>query len=245
MEYQFCINDFEGPLDLLLHLVKTSKMDIYEIDIRVIIEEYLDFINKEKDKNIDIASSYLVMASELIHLKSKMLINIDEPEENTSEEEFSIKSEEDLKRKILEYEKYKKISKNLEESMNKRNNFYTKSPTKLDEYITNTPINFGALSVDDLVRALINFKKREKLSKPINTRITKREYSIEKRINDIRKILTVREKIEFLELFNEFDKDFLIVTFLSILTMCKNSEIIINQTNNFEPIMIERRNSHE
>ena len=75
MEYQFCINDFEGPLDLLLHLVKTSKMDIYEIDIRIIIEEYLEFIEKEKNRNIDIASSYLVMAAELIHLKSKMLIN--------------------------------------------------------------------------------------------------------------------------------------------------------------------------
>ena len=76
MEYQFCINDFEGPLDLLLHLVKTSKMDIYEIDIRIIIEEYLEFIEKEKNRNIDIASSYLVMAAELIHLKSKMLIQV-------------------------------------------------------------------------------------------------------------------------------------------------------------------------
>ena len=74
MEYQFSINDFEGPLDLLLHLVKTSKMNIYDIDIKVIIEEYLKFIESEKNKNIDIASSYLVMASELVHLKGKMLV---------------------------------------------------------------------------------------------------------------------------------------------------------------------------
>ena len=112
MEYQFSINDFEGPLDLLLHLVKTSKMNIYDIDIKLIIDEYLKFIESEKNKNIDIASSYLVMASELIHLKSKMLVNDQEIEE-TNEEEFSITSEEDLKRKILEYEKYKKISENL------------------------------------------------------------------------------------------------------------------------------------
>ena len=71
MDYQFSINDFEGPLDLLLHLVKTSKMNIYDIDIKLIIDEYLKFIESEKNKNIDIASSYLVMASELIHLKSK------------------------------------------------------------------------------------------------------------------------------------------------------------------------------
>jgi len=122
MEYKFCINDFEGPLDLLLHLVKTSKMDIYEIDIRVIIEEYLTFIELEKNRNIDIASSYLVMAAELIHLKSKMLVNDDSKEENNNDE-FHIESEEDLKRKIIEYEKYKKLTESLEEQRLKRSNF--------------------------------------------------------------------------------------------------------------------------
>ena len=152
MEYQFCINDFEGPLDLLLHLVKTSKMDIYEIDIRIIIEEYLDFIESEKNKNIDIASSYLVMAAELIHLKSKMLINSEEKDELINDEEFHIESEEDLKRKIMEYEKYKKVTKNLEEQMEKRNNFYTKSPMKLEEFITNKTISFGSIDIEDLDR---------------------------------------------------------------------------------------------
>lgn len=245
MEYQFCINDFEGPLDLLLHLVKTSKMDIYEIDIRVIIEEYLEFIESEKNKNIDIASSYLVMAAELIHLKSKMLINSEEKEEVLNDEEFHIESEEDLKRKIMEYEKYKKITKDLEEQMSKRNNFYTKSPMKLDEFVTNTPITFGSVSIEDLVNALKSFKMREKLSKPLNTRITRKEYSIERRIDDIRKILQVRESIEFLELFSENDKDFLIVTFLSILTMSKNDEVTLSQEDNFKPIMINRRGAHE
>lgn len=245
MEYQFCINDFEGPLDLLLHLVKTSKMDIYEIDIRIIIEEYLEFIEQEKNKNIDIASSYLVMAAELIHLKSKMLINSEETEETLNDEEFHIESEEDLKRKIMEYEKYKKLTKNLSDQMEKRNNFYTKSPMKLDEFIKNTPVSFGSLNLDDLVNALKNFKIREKLSKPLNTRITRKEYSIERRIADIRKILQVREKVEFLELFDSGNKDFLIVTFLSVLTMSKNEEVNITQEDNFKPIMIERRKAHE
>ena len=129
--------------------------------------------------------------------------------------------------------------------MEKRNNFYTKSPMKLDEFKINTPISFGSVSLDDLVNALKNFKMREKLSKPLNTRITKKEYSIERRIDDIRKILKVREKIEFLELFNEFDKNFLIVTFLSVLTMSKNNEIALSQENNFKPIMIKRRETHE
>lgn len=244
MEYQFSINDFEGPLDLLLHLVKTSKMDIYEINIREIIEEYLEFIEKEKTKNIDIASSYLVMSAELIHLKSKMLINSEDVEED-SDDEFSIKSEEDLRTKIMEYEKYKKLTETFKELEDKRNNFYTKSPMKLDEILDNEQIKFKELSLDDLVRALKEFKEREKYTKPLSTKVTKREYSIEARMNDIRSILKIRPKVEFLELFTEESRDFLIVTFLSILTMSKNEEVLLTQEDNFKPIMIERRETHE
>ena len=238
MDYKFSINDFEGPLDLLLHLVKTAKMDIYEIDIKIIIEEYLNFILDLKNKNIDIASSYLVMAAELIHLKSKMLVNDDSKEENN--EEFHIESEEDLKRKIVEYEKYKELSKILEENRDNRNNYYTKSPMNLEEFRDNK-INLGEVSIDDLVLALKNFKLREKYNKPLSTRITKREYSMEERIADIRKILQVRDRVEFLDLFPVQDKDFLIVTFLSVLTMSKNEEITLTQEENFKPIIIERR----
>ena len=125
---------------------------------------------------------------------------------------------------------------------NKRNNFYTKSPMKLDELLTDNNINFGNVTVHDLVEALNNVMKREQFLKPLNTKITKREYSIEKRINDIRNILKVRDRVEFLELFEDNNKDFLIVTFLSILTMSKNSEIELTQEENFKPIMIERKN---
>ena len=73
MDYLIDINNFHGPLDLLLHLVKSTEMDIYEINTSVIIEEYLNYINKMQDLNIDVASEFLVMASSLVHLKSKML----------------------------------------------------------------------------------------------------------------------------------------------------------------------------
>ena len=115
MTYNFCTSDFEGPLDLLLHLVKESKMDIYEINISEIINQYLDFIHSLEEKNIDIASEYLVMASELIHLKSKLLINRKD-EEETSVDEFSFSSEEDLRNKLLEYEKYKQCMGEMEQS---------------------------------------------------------------------------------------------------------------------------------
>ena len=105
MNYKIKIDEFEGPLDLLLHLIKESKMDIYEINISEIINQYLDFIHSLEDDNIDIASEYLVMAAELIHLKSKLLVNRKDDEEET--EEFTINSEEDLRNKLIEYEKYK------------------------------------------------------------------------------------------------------------------------------------------
>ena len=239
MDYKFSINDFEGPLDLLLHLVKTAKMDIYEIDIKIIIDEYLEFINLEKNRNIDIASSYLVMASELIHLKSKMLVN-DDKEEESGEDLFNITSEEDLKRKLVEYEKYKQLSEMLEEQRDKRSNFYTKSPMNLEGIIERETSRIGNVTVDNLIEALKSVLEREKAFKPVTTKVTRKEYSIEARIKDLRKIKKVRDKIEFLELFPENNKEFMIVTFLSILTMSKDDEIKISQEDNFKPIIIER-----
>ena len=78
MTYNFCINDFEGPLDLLLHLIRSSKMDIYDINIESITKQYLDIINSCVDNSVDANSEYLVMAAELIHLKSRLLIKKDE-----------------------------------------------------------------------------------------------------------------------------------------------------------------------
>ena len=79
---KFCINDFEGPLDLLLHLIRSSKMDIYDINIESITKQYLDFINNNKNLSMDDSSEYLVMAAELIHLKSKLLLNKNDDEED-------------------------------------------------------------------------------------------------------------------------------------------------------------------
>ena len=239
MTYNFCINDFEGPLDLLLHLVKSSEMDIYEIKTSIIIEEYLNFINTMQEKNIDIASSYLVMASELIHLKSKMLLNIeDESEEN---EEFSINSEEDLKQKLIDYEKYKNATTSFKELELNRLDYYTKLPENLSEYMDNTVINNSDITIDDLVNAFLMMKDRLKASKPINTRITKKELSVSERISNIRDILKIKKKINFVDLFDIVTKEYVVVTFLSILNMSKNNEILIEQEDNFSTITIESR----
>ena len=122
MTYNFCINDFEGPLDLLLHLIRSSKMDIYDINVESITKQYLDFINNSKELSVDIASEYLVMAAELIHLKSRLLLNRkDETEEDS---EYEINSEEDLRNKLLEYEKVKELTNSFKQLEEKRSIYY-------------------------------------------------------------------------------------------------------------------------
>lgn len=239
MTYNFCINDFEGPLDLLLHLIKESKMDIYEVNISEIINQYVEYIHHLENKNIDIASEYLVMASELIHLKSRMLIN--KKDEETEDSEFNIESEEDLRNKLIEYEKYKNITKELKELEEKRSEVFTRLPNNLKEYMDEPVLTPGEVTIEDLVNAILLFQERQKLAKPLNTRITRKEISVEDRTRDIRKILELKNKVNFIDLFEEATKEYVIVTFLSILEMSKNNEIEITQEDNFSPIMIEKR----
>ncbi len=233
----FHINDFDGPLDLLLHLVKQSKMDIYEIQISQIVAQYLDIIHEMQNLNIDIASSYLVMAAELLHLKSKLLINKSiEPEE-----EFEFNSEEDLKKRLIEYQKYKDITNELRLLNEKRNEVYTKDPENLHEYYEDKVMVNESITLDDLVNAFLSFKKREELLKPVETKITKKEISVEERTVFIRAFLSKQNKVNFMELFDTLTKDYVVVTFLSILNMSKNNEINITQKDNFGDILIEKR----
>ena len=234
------INDFEGPLDLLLHLVKTSKMDIYEINTSYIIEEYLKYISEMQDLNIDVASEYLVMAAELIHLKSKMLINLEDEEEQVDDDEYSISSEEELKQRLIDYEKYKRSTDSFRELEENRKEYLTRSPENIMEYAKEVKYN-GDLSIEDLLNAFLEYKKRLDKEKPLETKITRKELSVKERIKSIRNILKTKKKIVFTELFESFRKDYVVVTFLSILSMSNNNEVILTQKDNFSPIMIESR----
>jgi segregation and condensation protein A len=240
VDYLIDINNFHGPLDLLLHLVKSKEQDIYEISTSVIIEEYLNYINTMKDLNIDVASEFMVMAATLIHLKSRMLLGSSE-EETEEEQEFEINSEEDLKKRILEYEKYKKMTEVFKEMEEKRSEFYTKSPMSLKEFTDEAISNDGSVTIDDLVAALLAYKERINYQKPINTKITRRELSVEDQMNSIKGKLKVNKKMNFVDLFEEVNKEYLIVTFLAILQMSKNDEIMIYQDNNFDNIVVESR----
>lgn len=236
MIYNFSINDFEGPLDLLLHLIKENKMEISDINVESITNQYLTFINKMKEESIDVASEYLVMASELVHLKSKMLVNIQDEEES----DYEINSVEDLQEKLLEYEKIKEITNTFKDLESNRAEFFTKLPSNLDEYKKDIPLDSNR-TLEDLINAFETFLDREKLKKPINTRITKKELSVDDRIKGIRKIFDTRSKINFTELFDRLEKPYIIVTFLSVLEMSKNNEISIKQEDNFGNIILEKK----
>lgn len=239
MNYTFYINDFEGPLDVLLHLVKQAKMDIYEINLFTLIKEYLDFIKEMQDLNIDVASEYLSMASELVHLKSKMLVNKQDDSEEETDDEFSIKSEEDLRKKLLEYENIKNITGTFKNLESKRSEIYTRFPESLKEYSETEKLPQGFYEADTLYQAFLEVKKKLKLAKPLDTTITKKEISIEIRTQEIKNILKVRGKVDFYSLFTINTKEYIVITFLTILTMSKNKELKISQEDNFSPIIVE------
>ena len=238
MQYNFVINDFEGPLDLLLHLIKTSKMDIYDISIEVITKQYLDFIKSMQEMNLDIASEYLVMASELIEMKSKLLLPNNKDEE---EDDYEEDPKERLINRLLEYKKYKDMIDTFKELEEERKDIFTKEPINLSEYKDVQTENNGDITLEDLINALNNFLKRKEDEKPKETKITKKELSVTERTTQIRNILSKKKRVSFFDLFEIKTKEYVVVTFLSILEMAKLGEITIIQENNFNNIIIDTK----
>lgn len=237
---KFTIDDFSGPLDLLLHLVKESKMDIYEVPIEHITNEYVEFINSMEKMNIDVASEYLVLASELIHLKSKMLLNIKDIEDEGDQLEFKIGTEEELRHRLLEYKRYKELSEDFKLLEAKRGEVHTKLPESLNEYREAVELNTDT-TIDDLIKAMSEFLERQKYMKPLSTKVTRTELSVERRSHEIRTLLATHKKVDFFDLFEEVSREYVVVTFLSVLEMTKKGEINIKQDKNFGNIMIEAK----
>ena len=237
MDYSVKIDEFEGPLDLLLHLIKQSNINIQDIDISVITAQYLDYINKMDELNINVAASYLVMAAELMEIKSKSLLPRTE-EESTEEDDEEV-SKERLINKLIEYQKYKDMTSTFKDLELERQKIYIKSPEKISNYIDNTITNDGDTSIDDLVNAFKGFLERLDREKPITTKITNKEYSVKSRKQGLRKLLKEHPRVKFTELFEETNTPYIVVTFLSILEMTKEKEIVLRQDGNFKDIIIE------
>lgn len=240
MEYKIAINNFDGPLDLLLHLIKQSNIDIFEISIEEITKQYLEYIKAMEELNLNIASEYLSMAAELIEMKSSILL----PNKKTEEDELEEDPRQKLINRLLEYKQYKEVSsvfKNLEEL---RKEIHTKEPSDLSIYRDNEEVKLmDDLTLDDLMAAFQKFLERKRLEAPLATKITTKEYSVSERSSDIKRILRDKKKVCFDELFEEYNKSYVIVTFLSILDLARKHELMIKQDNNFNKIFIVAKGS--
>lgn len=237
MELDLKINEFEGPLDLLLHLIKENKMDIFDIKIEEITEQYLSYIKRQESMNLEIDSEYLVLASELIEIKSKLLL----PHEKEVLDEDESDPREELMNRLLEYQAYKEITKTLKEKELIRQEIYTKAPSSLKEFVDNDTDIKMDITLDDLVDAFQKFLERKKESKPLSTKITENEITVSSRRSDIKMILSKGKRISFFKLFPVYTKEYVVATFLAILEMVKNKEIIITQNDTFDDIVCEVR----
>lgn len=235
MDYKITIDAFEGPMDLLLHLIKSSNLDIYEIQLEEITKQYFDYIDAMEELNLNIASEYLTMAAELIEMKSAMLL----PKKQVDEDEFEEDPREKLIKRLIEYKQYKEVTSEFKDLELERKQYFTKLPDSLNEYKDeNVTVNFGDIGLSDLLNAFQRFLERKKEEAPIQTTVTKKEYSVHMRSNEIRSLLKKKKKVDFEELFEVITRDYVVVTFLSILDLAKKQELEIKQENNFSKIIL-------
>ncbi len=233
---------FEGPLDLLLHLIKTMEIDIYDIPMQEITEQYLLYIHTMQELELDVASEYLVMAATLLAIKSKMLLP--SYEESVDEEEYEEDIHEDPRRelveRLIEYRKYKEASLKLKEKEKERTLLFTKPPSDLSDFASGLPDAWGQkVTLYDMLGAYHKLMRRKKLQKPIRAKVTREEISLEERMDEICELLAGTDRpVSFFHLFPYPDKNNIVVSFLAILELMKRNEIVIYQERNFEEIWI-------
>ncbi|MDD2180974.1 MAG: segregation/condensation protein A [Bacilli bacterium] len=241
MDYTININEFEGPLDLLLHLIKQSDIDIFDISIDEITNQYLNYINEMEKLNLNIASEYLVMAAELIEMKSIVLLPNNK---SIEDDEYEENPRTQLINKLILYKQYKDVTEQLKDLEEQRRLIHSKEPSDLKQFmpedIEEVPTD---VNLDDFINAFNMFLERLEDEKPLNTKITQKEYSVSKRSDEIKKLLKIKKKIDFIELFEEYNREFIIVTFLSVLELSKKQYLDIIQKHNFQKIYLTVKES--
>ena len=224
--YSVRLDKFEGPLDLLLHLIRKNELDIYDIPISVITRQYLDYIKLMKDLNLEVAGDFLVMASTLLHIKSRMLLPIDEQEES-EEEEQDPRTE--LIRRLLEYQQYKEAGMVLEaRALLGREVFIRADP---EPGLSDVQSNEGPLEINlfDLVDAFRNLLSRIP-AESFHDVAAAETLSIADCINEILSLLQERDTVQFDEIIaGEMTRERIIVTFLALLELCRLKLIRIFQ----------------
>lgn len=240
MEYKVKINEFEGPLDLLLYLIKEMKISIDKINVSEITAQYIEYIHAMEKLNLEIASEYLVMAAYLTYIKSKMML----PKASIDNEDIDYEEnpEEKLKRRLRIYKLFKDIIPYFRAQEDERSNYIAKIPTDLSQEfkLDTKEIIMDDFNVYDLLSAYNRVVKRYRLHKPIKRKIRPQLFTLEQRIDELRLQLKDRQRVRFIELFtSETTKELIVLTFMAILELAKNKLIHIKQEKLYQDIYID------
>ena len=236
MSYKVKLEIFEGPLDLLFYLIKKEEIDIYDIPIAKITEQYLEYLELMKLLDLNIAGEFLVMAATLMHIKSKMLLPPEEGEEEIPEEEDP---REELVRRLLEYKKFKDAAAQLcHKGLRQKDFFGRPAPTPPLGSDANGEEYFEA-SLFDLISAFTKVIKD--VPKQLFHEVTKDEFTVEEKIHDIFHLLVANPVLSLNRLFSEAKSRLeIITTFLAVLELMRLKEITVKQSRTFGEIIIER-----
>ena len=236
-KYAIKIENFEGPLDLLCHLIEINKMNIYDIQINEITDQYIQYLNQMEEMNLEIASEFVVMASTLLYLKSKKLL----PKQEEEEEELT---EEELIRRIIEYKKFKEISKVLKQNYIQNGNRYYKNQEnielpkqKLEKDYDNTiiPNIYSELIERNRVKINQNAKNIEKIALVEN-------YTVASKVQEMFKVLVKQKRFVFNKLFslNKHNKQEVVTAFSGLLEMSRRKKVETTQEELFGDITVEK-----
>ena len=231
MTYKVQLPVFEGPLDLLLYLIKKEELNIYDIPISKVTEQYLEYLEVMKLLDLDIAGEFILMAATLMHIKSKMLLPAEEKEEETPEE---ADPREELVKKLLEYKKFKEVAGNLKDMRLRQRDSFARSPGAQIPTPEGEERYFEA-SLFDLITAFSKVLKE--IPKEAFHRVISDEFTVSDKIHEILHILVEKSVIYFSELFkNAGNKDEIVTIFLAFLELIKLKEVIVKQKTPFGEI---------
>jgi segregation and condensation protein A len=234
--YPVRLGTFEGPLDLLLHLIKQNEVNIYDIPIALVAKQYIDYIDLMQEMNLDVAGEFLVMAATLIHIKSRMLLPRPDPTQEDPDED----PREALVRRLLEHQKFKAAAELLHERETLRSAQWTRPDGPITEIAGEAPepeIEVDLFSLISAFRAVVErSKQRPKVYLPGE------QVSIEDRIEQLMSKLSETEACGFEDLFADVQsRSGLIVTFLALLEMIRLKLVRVFQSGAMSPIRVYKR----
>jgi segregation and condensation protein A len=228
--YTVRINAFEGPLDLLLHLVRTNELDIYHLPIAQITDQYVAYINMFEELSLDVAGEYLLMAASLMYMKSRLLLPRDDDDEEQEDEEVA-----DLVRQLAEYQRFREAGEVLRDRLLLDRDVFRRSPTVPEGEAEDTPLR--QLDMADLFEALRRVLAKAAARRPHT--VSREEFSVADAARAMVHRLKEATRLEFQELFpDEAPRGLIIATFLGLLEMVKNGVIRAEQEGRFGPIWL-------